>query len=80
MEGMVQAAEKIFHLPVRLGTPKRIGGLVDIVKSPRFSTTVGLLLYEMAKTTANEKKRSFSGTNIFNKVLNRMNEWVKEFF
>ena len=45
MPGMVELAEEVFHMPVRIGTPKYIGGLTEVVKNPRFATGVGLLLY-----------------------------------
>ncbi|MBF0124061.1 MAG: cell division protein FtsA [Magnetococcales bacterium] len=44
-EGMVELAEEVFNKPVRRGNPQGIGGLVDVVDSPAFSTSVGLVLY-----------------------------------
>ena len=45
MEGVVELAEEVFHLPVRLGTPQHVGGLVDVVRNPIHATGVGLLLF-----------------------------------
>ncbi|MEH6568817.1 MAG: cell division protein FtsA [Halioglobus sp.] len=45
MEGVVELAEEIFHMPVRVGFPQSIKGLNDIVRNPIYSTGVGLLLY-----------------------------------
>lgn len=45
MEGVVELAEEVFHMPVRLGLPQHDSGLVDIVKNPIYSTGVGLLLF-----------------------------------
>jgi cell division protein FtsA len=45
MEGVVELAEEIFHMPVRLGAPTAVAGLSDIVDNPIHSTGVGLLLY-----------------------------------
>ncbi|HFC30462.1 MAG TPA: cell division protein FtsA, partial [Oceanospirillales bacterium] len=45
MEGTVELAEEIFHLPVRIGTPQNISGLKEVVNNPVHSTGVGLLLY-----------------------------------
>jgi cell division protein FtsA len=47
MEGVVELAEEIFHMPVRIGMPSEVSGLVDIVRNPTYSTGVGLLLYGM---------------------------------
>lgn len=45
MEGAVELAEEIFHMPVRLASPQGISGLTDVVNNPMFSTGVGLLMY-----------------------------------
>jgi cell division protein FtsA len=45
MEGVVELAEEIFHMPVRLGSPMYEGPLQDMVHNPIHSTGVGLLLY-----------------------------------
>jgi len=45
MEGLIELAEEIFHMPVRLGVPQYVTGLVDVVRNPIHSTGVGLLLF-----------------------------------
>jgi cell division protein FtsA len=45
MEGVVELAEEIFHMPVRVGFPQSVMGLTDIVRNPIYATGVGLLLY-----------------------------------
>lgn len=45
MEGAIELAEEIFHMPVRLGYPQHISGLVDVVRNPIYATGVGLLLF-----------------------------------
>jgi len=45
MEGVVELAEEIFHMPVRVGYPHSVKGLNDIVRNPIYATSVGLLLY-----------------------------------
>lgn len=45
MEGVIELAEEIFHMPVRLGSPQHVTGLVDVVRNPIYSTGVGLLLF-----------------------------------
>jgi len=53
MEGVVDLAEEIFHMPVRLGMPHNIQGLADIVNNPIYSTGVGLLLYGLQQQQEN---------------------------
>jgi cell division protein FtsA len=45
MEGAIELAEEVFHMPVRLGVPQYVSGLVDVVSNPIHATGVGLLLY-----------------------------------
>jgi len=45
MEGVIELAEEIFHMPVRLGSPQHVSGLADIVNNPIYATGVGLLQY-----------------------------------
>ncbi len=49
MEGVVELAEEIFHMPVRIGFPQTVMGLTDIVRNPIYSTGVGLLQYGSAR-------------------------------
>ncbi len=75
MQGMVELGEEIFHMPVRLGLPRYVGGLSDVVKTPRFSTAVGLLLYGMEQHQRQQVARMHSGS--FNDVLARMKAWFQ---
>ncbi len=79
MRGMVDIAEQIFDLPVRLGVPIGFGGLTDVVKSPEYATGVGLLLYGYRH---GQKRPSFRShdSHLFQNVLKRMKEWMKDFF
>ena len=45
IEGLVELAEEVFHVPVRLGVPQYVTGLVDVVRNPIYATGVGLLLF-----------------------------------
>lgn len=50
MEGVIELAEEIFHMPVRVGIPQYVTGLADVVKNPIYSTCVGLLLFGQRQT------------------------------
>jgi cell division protein FtsA len=45
MEGVIDLAEEVFHMPVRLGIPQYVSGLSDVVHNPIHATGVGLLLF-----------------------------------
>jgi len=44
MEGSVELAEEVFHMPVRVGMPQNVSGMSEVMRNPIYSTGVGLLL------------------------------------
>jgi len=69
IEGAVQLAESIFHLPVRIGMPKslKLGGMEELLHNPIYATGIGLLFYGMQRTLA-------SGLTGSNRVQRREDE------
>ena len=71
MEGVIELAEEIFHMPVRLGAPQNIRGLSDIVNNPIYSTGVGLLIYAMKQQQGSSRSSTTtkeSQGSIFSKI------------
>ncbi len=62
MQGMVELGEEIFHMPVRVGTPSYAGSLAEVVRSPRYSTAVGLLLSGLAQHQQQQIARMHSAS------------------
>ena len=79
MEGMSEIGEQIFELPVRIGSPVGIGGLIDIVNSPMYATGVGLVLHGF-NSQSNGKFNGGSGNRVFKGFFNRMRETVSRVF
>src|SRR5881394_906297 len=75
MEGAIELAEEVFHVPVRLGVPQSVRGLTDVVRNPIFSTGVGLLLYARDNVLPVHRGRSFGGNG--KSVLERMRSWFQ---
>ena len=75
MEGAIELAEEIFHMPVRLGLPQQIKGLAEVVRSPIYSTSVGLLLY--ARENSVSPARTAALGNGWNGALARMKGWFQ---
>jgi cell division protein FtsA len=75
MEGAIELAEEIFHVPVRLGLPSQVKGLSDVVRNPIYSTGVGLLLYAR-ENSAPSTRGAVIGGNVAG-MLARMKNWVK---
>lgn len=60
IDGAVQLAESIFHLPVRIGMPKslKLGGTEELLRNPIYATGIGLLFYGMQRTLESGQSNS----------------------
>jgi cell division protein FtsA len=76
LEGVTELAEQVFHLPVRLGVPLSVGGLVDVVSSPMYATGVGLILYGLRRSAANGQHNG----RLWSRIRHRVNELFREIF
>jgi cell division protein FtsA len=77
MRGMVELGEEIFHMPVRVGVPRYAGGLADVVRSPRYATSVGLLMEGVQQVRQGQLSRQDGSVRA---VLARMREWFQRNF
>ncbi|OMS11464.1 cell division protein FtsA, partial [Burkholderia pseudomallei] len=73
MPGMVELGEDIFLKPVRIGAPEYAGGLSDVVRNPRYSTAMGLLVEGSAQRMRGRKVAVQSGSA--GQIFSRMKEW-----
>ena len=78
MEGAVELAEEVFHLPVRLGVPQHVSGLVDVVRNPIHATGVGLLLFGHRNRAV--RVPEMAGGGGFKSVWSRMKSWFQGHF
>jgi cell division protein FtsA len=72
MEGAVELAEEIFHMPVRLGVPAGVQGMLDIVRNPIYATAVGLLLFGQKQQGAGIERDSSSRG-----LLRKLKQWMQ---
>lgn len=74
MEGLIELAEEVFHMPVRLGVPQYVTGLVDVVRNPIHSTGVGLLLFGHHNSSQKIPELSRGGVKA---AWERMKSWFQ---
>jgi cell division protein FtsA len=75
MRGMMELGEEIFHMPVRLGMPRYVGGLSEVISNPRYATGVGLIL--MGKQ---QLERHLSGqmeSTSIGRIFDKMKSWFQ---
>jgi len=75
MEGVIELAEEVFHVPVRLGMPGNVSGLVDVVRNPIYATGVGLLIYGSHQNK--EGRRTREGEWGAKSLWQRMRNWFQ---
>ena len=78
IQGCQELGEQVFNLPTRIGYPRNVGGLKDMVNSPKFATAMGLLRFGAEKEGMEQKFRIRSDGNVFNSILSRMKKWFSE--
>jgi cell division protein FtsA len=69
-------AEGFIGLPVRRGTPQHIGGLIDVVRSPAYATSIGLILHAIRRY----KDPIYIATHIQKSILQRGLYGMRNFF
>jgi len=78
MKGMVELGEEVFHMPVRVGVPHYSGALAEVVRNPRYSTGIGLLMAGLEQVKR-ERHAKMQGAG-FKEVLEKMKSWFKSNF
>ena len=82
MEGAVELAEEIFHMPVRLAKPHKAQGPSGLLDNPTYSTCVGLLNYALqagSSIQVEPPKRTGIGSSV-SQWLGKMKDLVKTNF
>ncbi|OUV62769.1 MAG: cell division protein FtsA [Gammaproteobacteria bacterium TMED119] len=75
MEGVIELAEEVFHMPVRLGEPQHVTGLIDVIRNPIHATGVGLLLFGHLSEQSTQLSQ-FSATN-GSSIFGRVKDWIQ---
>lgn len=85
IEGLPELAESVFNLPTRKGLPIGIGGLVDVVNNPVYSTAVGLVVHSHRYFKGKRRRYQKKGDNLIkmvnkNRLVTTVTKWFKDFF
>ena len=86
LQNMVELGDFLFEIPLKRGLPIRLGGLKEVVNSPKYSTAVGLLKYGADRLGNNAPQSSIFGDGfhgldgMIGKVGTSMKSWMKDLF
>ncbi len=78
IEGCVDIAERVLGLPVRIGTPRDIAGLKDVVSTPMYSNGVGLLKYGILMNQYRSGKEKGKKAGI-STLGGRLMKWIEQY-
>jgi cell division protein FtsA len=79
LPGITQIAESVFNLPVRIGTPTSVGGLLDLVKGAEYAAAVGLVLHGATQSHF-VKRGATAGKGRVGSTVRRVVGWFSEHF
>lgn len=77
LSGIEDIAEDVLGLPIRLGQPKGVGGLVDVISSPSYATAVGLVQYGAREQAGRIRPGE---ANLYQRTTKRIGSWLENFF
>ncbi len=78
IEGIVELAEEVFHMPVRLGVPLYDGGLSEIVHNPIYATGIGLV--QFGRKNNDSQRLGLDHPGKVTGIIDRMRSWFKGSF
>jgi cell division protein FtsA len=78
IDGVLELAESVFQMPVRLGLPQHVGGLKEVLQNPAYSTGVGLLLYGLQQRI--DGKQEVILSEGVKGIFSKMKNWFQDNF
>jgi len=76
--GAAELAREAFEMPVRIGSPQGVGGLMDQLSNPAFATPIGLLLW--GAHHAGEEPIGYGTASPLSGAGGRVMDWIRGLF
>ncbi|WP_028307444.1 cell division protein FtsA [Desulfitibacter alkalitolerans] len=78
LDGLAELAAEHLDMPVRIGYPCNVGGMIDMVNNPRYATGIGLIIYGSRRMASQEA--AADSDNNFKSYINSIKSWFKDLF
>ena len=72
LDGMADEAEQVLGVPVRIGAPRGLTGLTDVIDGPEWACAAGLLLVGRGSAAAPKGSRAAAPAGLFSKLKNSL--------
>ena len=79
LDGLAELAAEQLDMPVRIGYPCNVGGMIDIVNYPRHATGVGLVVHGSRRMAYEEVAATDDDNNVKN-YIDSVKRWFKDLF
>jgi cell division protein FtsA len=79
LPGLVELSEHIFDLPTKVGYPRGVNGLSEIIHNPIYAAALGLVKHGV-RSQKGEGYRGFRKQSIWQNFINSFKKWFKEAF
>ncbi|HZE87078.1 MAG TPA: cell division protein FtsA [Methylomirabilota bacterium] len=81
--GIRDSARRTLAMPVRIGLPANVKGIIDEVQHPAFATAIGLIMYGSRNTTSKSSGFGFSFSKVGgagpSKIMKKLFGFIKTF-
>ena len=79
LNNIIELAEEVFELKVKIGIPDSINGIIDIINNPRYATVIGIAQCALSNdsTILESSKNKIDTINIINKTINKILNFIK---
>ena len=79
MDGTIEAAERVFNMPVRIGVVRDVVGLKDVITSPQYSNGAGLLMYGLKMSQFKKGKTKYTKESGVVTIGKKLKKWFDEY-
>jgi cell division protein FtsA len=79
MDGTIEAAERVFNMPVRIGVARDVVGLKDIITSPQYSNASGLLMYGLKMSQFKRGKTKYTKDSSITTIGKKLKKWFDDY-
>jgi cell division protein FtsA len=79
LDSVAEVAEQVLRLPVRIGVPQHVTSLADLVASPLYAASIGLVIAG-AGSGGLGRVTTMRDQGLMGRVRGRMTDWLREFF
>jgi len=77
--GLDEVAKKVLRLPLRVGQPTGVTGLIDEVSTPAYASSIGLVIYGSYIEPGEKIRMPFINTQKFTRFFGKVVEWGRSF-